>query len=117
MRKSGLSQHPFGAHIGITSLLPHLLQEAGGEYIKHEAYAIDFSAGTPAHEAVIADFAVGYKLIQAYIVSQGIASQEELDDLYEQLTGDWQLSNFRALWYFLRAWGRKPVEDKNGSRG
>ncbi len=69
---------------------------------------IDFSAGAPAHHTIVEDLKVGYKLLQPYIVRQGAAAQQDLDELYEQLLDELEAPGFRALWYFLRTWGKKP---------
>ena len=108
-RRAGLSQHPLGHHLGITPMLGHYLQQAGVAQIQQEAHVIDFSAGAPAHRAMIENFKVAYKQLQPYIVRQGIATQQELDTLYEQLLDELEAPDFRALWYFLRIWGKKPA--------
>ncbi len=70
---------------------------------------IDYSAGTPAHRINVEDFKVGLKLVQPYIVRQGIATQQELDELYKRLLDEMESPDFRALWYLLRIWGKKPA--------
>ncbi len=106
-RRAGLSQHPLGHHLGITPMLGSYLQQAGIAQIQQEAHVIDFSAGAPAHRAVVENFKVAYKLIQPYILRQGLATQQEVDELYEQLPDQLEAPAFRGLWYFLRIWGKK----------
>ncbi len=108
-RRAGLGQHPLGHHMGITPLLGYYLQQAGVAQIQQEAHAIDFSVGAPGHRAIVEDLKVGHKLVQPYIVHQGIATQQELDELYERLPDELESPDFRALWYFLRIWGKKPA--------
>jgi len=72
---------------------------------------IDFSAGAPAHRAIVEDLKVVYKLGQPYIVRQGLVTQQELDELHERLPGELEAPDFRALWYFLRIWGKKPARE------
>ncbi len=108
-RRVGLSQHALGHHFGVTPLLGHYLQQAGVAQMHQEAHVIDYSAGTPAHRAIVEDLEIAGKLVQPFIVRQGIASQQELDALYEQLLEELESPDFRALWYFLRIWGTKPA--------
>ncbi|MBO0779030.1 MAG: methyltransferase domain-containing protein [Ktedonobacteraceae bacterium] len=106
---NGLSHHPFGYHFGLTPKLGYFLKEAGCEQIQQEAHVIDFSTGAPAHRAIVDDLKVGYKLVQAYIVRNKVVTQEEIDNIYERLLDEWESPEFRALWYFLRIWGKKPA--------
>lgn len=108
-RRAGLTHHPLGHHFGITPLLGSYLQQAGIAEIQQEAHAIDFSAGMPAHQALVENAKAVHKLVQPYIVRQGVATQPELDTLYAQLLEEIESPDFRALWYFLRIWGSKPV--------
>jgi ubiquinone/menaquinone biosynthesis C-methylase UbiE len=108
-RQAGLSQHPLGHHMGITPMLGRYLQEAGATEIRQEAHVIDVSTGAPAHGPIVEDFKAGYKLIQPYILRQGIAVQQELDELNERVSDELEAPDFRALWYFLRIWGKKPT--------
>ncbi len=111
LRRTGLSQHPLGHHLGLTPLLGQYLQKAGVAQIQQEAHVIDFSAGAPAHRAIVEDLKVVYKLGQPYIVRQGLVTQQELDELHERLPGELEAPDFRALWYFLRIWGTKPTRE------
>ena len=111
-RRAGLSQHPLGHHMGITPLLGSYLQQAGVTQIQQEAHVIDYSAGAPAHRALVENFKVGLKLLQPYVVRQGLATQQELDALYERLLDEFESPDFRALWYLLRIWGKKPAREE-----
>ena len=108
-RRAGLSHHPLGHHMGITPLLGRYLQQAGVTEIRQEAHVLDLSAGAPGHLAIIENLKIAQKLVQAHIVRQGIATQQELDALYEQLLNEFDSPDFRGIWYFLRVWGKKPT--------
>lgn len=108
-RRAGLSQHPIAHHMGITPMLGRYLAQAGATEIRQEAHVVDFSAGAPSHRAVAEDFRIGYKLMQPYILRQNLATQEELDTLYQQLLDALDAPDFRALIYLLRIWGKKPL--------
>jgi ubiquinone/menaquinone biosynthesis C-methylase UbiE len=111
-RRAGLSQHPLGHHFGITPLLGSYLQQAGVAQIQQEAHVIDFSAGAPAHRAMVENLKVGYALAQPYMVRQGMGTQQELDELDKQLPGELESPDFRGLLYVLRIWGKKPVKEE-----
>ncbi len=104
-----LSSYPETAHFGITPMLEVFLREAGCEEIQRKAHVLDFSAGAPAHFSHYENYKVGGKLIQPFLIKAGVATQEELDELYEQLLADMLSDSFRGLFYFLSVWGRKPA--------
>lgn len=108
-KRAGVSQHPLGHHMGLTPLLGHYLQRAGVAEIQQEAHVIDFSAGAAAHCAVAEDFKSIFKQVQPYIVRQGIAGQQELEELYERFLDELEAPDFCALWYVLRIRGKKPA--------
>jgi hypothetical protein len=43
------------------------------------------------------------------MIKAGVATQEELDTLYEQMLAEMLADNFRGLGYGLSVWGKKPV--------
>jgi ubiquinone/menaquinone biosynthesis C-methylase UbiE len=108
MQRAGMIFSPDGRHVGITPMLGSLLHDAGFEDIQQKPEAIDYSAGSPVHDAFCENIMVGSKLAQPFMIKMGIAAQEELDQLYMQCQEEVQGDDFRAIWYYLRAWGRKP---------
>jgi hypothetical protein len=108
-RRAGLSHHPLGHHFGITPLLGRYLQQAGFVEIQQEAHVLDYSAGAPSHRDVTEVIKAGNKLVQPFILRQGVATQQELDGLYEQSLDELASPDFRGLWYLLRVWGWKPA--------
>ena len=63
--------------------------------------------GTDLHQGNVQDHLVFHKLIQPFFVQMQVASQEELDHLYEQMEKEVQTEDFCAIDYFLTVWGRK----------
>jgi hypothetical protein len=51
---------------------------------------------------------VGFKLIQPFLLQAEVATQEELDQLYEQMLVEMRSDDFCGLAYFLTVWGKKP---------
>jgi SAM-dependent methyltransferase len=96
-----------GRFTGILPMLGQLLNEAGCVNIKLVSHAIDFSAGSEAYEGFRRDAAVVFKLFQPFIIRMGVATQEELDRLYDQMLIEMLQEDFRGLMLPLTAWGEK----------
>ncbi len=90
-------------------MLARFLQEAGCQHIQQQPHMIDFSAGTQAHLSSYENFKVVAKLAQPFLARMGIATLEELDELFLQMLVDMLSEEFRGKAYFLTAWGRKPA--------
>ena len=105
---SKLSFSPEGRNVGITFMLGRFLRDARFADIQHRAYAVEFSQGTENHMAMYQDWMIASKLVQPYMVKLGLATQEELELLYQQMLAEMTEEGFCAVWYFMSAWGRKP---------
>jgi ubiquinone/menaquinone biosynthesis C-methylase UbiE len=102
MRRSGL----YADSPGLTPMLGQFLCDAGCTDIHLTPYVLDYSAGTSANITIYENFKVAFKLFQPFVVKMGVATQEELDALYDRAMADMLADNFRGLWYFLSADGR-----------
>ncbi|HLI87620.1 MAG TPA: methyltransferase domain-containing protein [Ktedonobacteraceae bacterium] len=100
---------PESQYLCLTSMLETFLREAGCQDIHEEAYVINFSAGAKANWSFTENHKVAYKLLQPFMIKAGVATQEELDTLYEQMLAEMLADNFRGLGYGLSVWGKKPV--------
>jgi ubiquinone/menaquinone biosynthesis C-methylase UbiE len=107
--RAGHSFSPHGRTVGTANVLRHLLQQAGYESIAYRAHALDYSAGTPFHKEYTQNCLVFHKLYQPFLVQMQVATQEELDFLYQQMEEDMQKEDFCAIDFFLTVWGRKPA--------
>jgi SAM-dependent methyltransferase len=96
-----------GRHVGITPYLRHFLLQAGCLNVQEVAYALDFSAGTPMQKPVCDDLWVAQKLLQPFHVGMGVATQEEVDHLYEQIPTEMLSDDFYGTLYMLTTWGNK----------
>lgn len=103
---SGRSFSPTGAHLGITAVLGHLLRVAGFKNVANKAAALDFSVGTPAHEAVRHDLTLAFHLLQPFLLSQHVVTQEEVEQLYERAIEEMYDEDFCAIWHLLTVWGQ-----------
>ena len=105
---AGQSFSPDGRGVGLTPMLSRFLRDTGCINIKQAAHAMDFSAGTPEHEAMRQNSMVVFKLMQPFLLKTKVASQEELDVVYQQALEEMMSDDFCGVWFYLSAWGEKP---------
>ena len=98
-----------GGFTGVTMMQTQIFQDAGFQQIAQQAHSINFSAGAPAYQDIYEDRRTIMKFFQPFLVAQGVASQEELDQLYNRTMEDMRSPSFRAIVYYQTAWGEKPV--------
>jgi len=108
LKKAGQSFSASGNQAGITPMLRSLLRDAGCNNIQHMAHAIDYSFGEEGHQAFCKDCALAYRFAQPFLLSNGVATQEELDRIQQQLEWDMMQEDFRGVMFILTAWGQKP---------
>ncbi|HEU5228202.1 MAG TPA: class I SAM-dependent methyltransferase [Ktedonobacteraceae bacterium] len=110
--RNGQSFHPFldGPHLCITPLLERFVREAGGVHIRQKGHVLNYSAKEQAFFSNYENFKVLYKLGQPFLIKMGVATQEKLDRLYQQMLVDMLSDDFCALCYFLTVYAQKPDE-------
>lgn len=106
MTKRSLS--PEGRLLSITPALKRLLQDAGCQDTRQAVYISNFSAGMEAHADLCQDLLRTYRLVQPFLINAGVTTQEEVDQLYQQMQAEMQLDDFLALAFYLTVWGKKP---------
>ena len=75
--------------------------------VKLVSHVIDFSYGTEAYEGFRRDAFVVFKLFQPFIVRMQVATQSELDELYNQMILEMLQDDFHGLMMPLTAIGEK----------
>lgn len=108
MQQAGRSFSATGRHVGITPVLARMLREAGFSHIQQKAHIHDFSYGMPAHHGFTFDLKLLFKLLQPFITKMEVATQEQLDTLYEQVQDEMQSEEFCAVAFYLTVWSEKP---------
>jgi ubiquinone/menaquinone biosynthesis C-methylase UbiE len=98
-----------GPCFGLSPQLSRFLRAAGYERVQHAAFAIDISAGMPSHEGFAQNIAIAASLLLPFLLKTGTTTQDEFDHLYQQIEVEMHSSEFCGLWFFLSAWGYKPV--------
>lgn len=105
---AGMISIPNPRHAGHTPMLGRFLLDAGCQDIQERAYIFNYSAGTKEHTSNYENFKIGIKLAQPFFLKTGVATQEELDKLYEQILVEMIQKDFRAHWYIVSVSGEKP---------
>jgi ubiquinone/menaquinone biosynthesis C-methylase UbiE len=95
-------------YLGITIALKPLLLQAGYVAPGHRAHAIDFSTGAAAHESTLEDYIALMKLGAPFLIRLGVATQEQLTEMREQLQALIGKEGFCGYWIFLTIWAQKP---------
>ena len=103
--QGGFSQT--GRFTGILPLLGNLLRQAGCVNIRLVSHVIDFSYGTAVYEGFRRDASVIFKLFQPFIIRMQVATQNELDELYNQMILEMLQEDFHGLMMPLTALGEK----------
>ncbi|HLZ55922.1 MAG TPA: class I SAM-dependent methyltransferase [Ktedonosporobacter sp.] len=109
--RSGRSFYPEeeSNHLALTPMLPRFLEQAGCQAIREVPHMINYSAGTPAHSGICKNLQIAMKLVHPFLLKLRIAGSQELETLYQQMLEEMQSDEFRGIWYFTSAYGRKPA--------
>lgn len=106
---TGKGFYPEGKLVGITLMLSKFLHDAGLQDVRQQAHAIDYSYGAVAYESMSQMLLFGYPLLQPFLQQTGGLSPEEFDSLYQQAQDEIQAEDFRGLYFFVSALGRKST--------
>jgi ubiquinone/menaquinone biosynthesis C-methylase UbiE len=107
LKLQGASFTESGRFTGVLPMLGRFLLDAGCASVNYKSHVIDFSFGTEAHEGFRRDADAAFQLFQLFIVRMGVASQEEVNYLYERMQLEMMKEDFRGLMLPLTAWGEK----------
>jgi hypothetical protein len=87
--------------------LSHLLHQAGCINTAQKAHALDFSVGTPAHKTMCEVTGVFLTLMQPFLITMGVTTQEEMEHLLSEMRSEMYANDFCAIVFLLTAWGEK----------
>ena len=107
LKRQGDSFSQSGRFTGVLPMLGRFLLDAGCANVNYKPHAIDFSYGTRAYEGFRQDAAIVFKLFQSFIVKMGVATHEDVGQLYDQMQLEMMQEDFRGLMLPLTAWGVK----------
>ncbi len=109
LHATGASFSVDGKQTGITLMLSGFLRDASYQNIRHASFAIDFSTEGDAQGYMYENTQIGLLLARPFLRKMNPSMTEEyLVQLTNQALKDMVSSDFRAIWYYLSAWGRKP---------
>jgi ubiquinone/menaquinone biosynthesis C-methylase UbiE len=108
MKLAGQSYSPDGRIYDITPMLGGFLRNIGCVDIRQVAHVIDFSAGTEDYESFFRDWMTFFHLIKPFLIKRGVTTQEEVDQLVDQMEFEMRQDDYRGIMYILTAWGQKP---------
>lgn len=108
MQRAGYGFSPDGRTLGMTPVLEHLLRAAGYKDVHSVGHAINFSAGTEAWLDFYRNSEIGSKAAQPLMIHTGLATQDELDQLHQQMLTEMNADTFCGVWFFLTTWGTRP---------
>ncbi|QBD83087.1 class I SAM-dependent methyltransferase [Ktedonosporobacter rubrisoli] len=98
-----------GRHFCMTSVLKRLLRDAGYEDIQHAAHALEVSVDAPAWMDFYRNAEVGYYLVQPFLLKAGVATQEEIERIYQQMLIEMRADDYCGMWHYMTFWGKKPA--------
>lgn len=108
LQQAGYSFSPDGRHLGITAMLGHFLRTAGCQSVQHEAFGLDFSAGTRAHKVMFDNHLALMSLLEPFLLERKATTSAELAQVIQQATIEMLDQEFCGLWWLLRVWGQIP---------
>jgi SAM-dependent methyltransferase len=109
LKVQGESFSQSGRFTGFLPMLGKFLSDLGYINIQHRSHVIDYSYGTETYVGFKHDAAANFQLFQPFIMRMGVATQEELSILYEQMLSEMASESFRGLMFPLTVWGEKPA--------
>ncbi len=71
-------------------------------------YVTNFSAGMEAHTDLSRDISRTYRLALPFLINTGVTTQEEVEQLYQQMQVEMQSDDFCAVGFYLTVCGKKP---------
>ncbi|HLG78715.1 MAG TPA: class I SAM-dependent methyltransferase [Ktedonobacteraceae bacterium] len=106
---AGLNFTPAGPIPGVTTVMTGLLRAAGFADVRLRAVASDFSYETALHYGMVENLKMLLKLLQPFWLRCRVATQEQIDALYEQALDEMQEPDFCGLALGLTAWGKNGL--------
>ncbi|HZU02583.1 MAG TPA: class I SAM-dependent methyltransferase [Ktedonobacteraceae bacterium] len=104
----GLNLSADGRNLGIAPWLRRFQHDAGCINIQERASALDFSAGAEQQLSGYRDLTIAFALMQPFLTGVGVITQDNFEQLYQQLTIEMSEERFCGLVYTLTVWGQKP---------
>jgi hypothetical protein len=112
-KRYGLTFSPTGRSTGFSARIGQLLKDAGFCNIRCQALAQDGSFGQPDRDHWFETvFLMGYTF-RRFVVTSGVATDEEIQSLLDQQMIDVQDPRFGAMVFYLMAWAEKSSTESD----
>lgn len=105
--RAGQSISPGGNSLGIAPIMAKLLRSLGYDSVRCEAYVIEAAYEESYYEVGKENMEMAFKLFQPFLVEQKVASQQELDTLYDQVILEAEDPSFCSVIFLLSVWGTR----------
>ena len=112
LHRLGRSFSPDGYQICILPMMKTFLENAGFVEIQFKMFGVDYSFGTPAHDAWCPMLLASFRLAFPHLVRVVGTTWEELERVYEQASREMSMPEFRVILPGMTIWGIAPDERK-----
>ncbi len=109
LRNAGYGFFGTDEYTSTASGMERLFREAGFAQIVSTPYVLDYSIGTAAWMSIYRNFEIFGQSMQPLLTSTGVASQQEAQELYQQVLIAMMAEDFRGTWPFTHVQGIKPA--------
>ena len=109
----GFSPFPEGQNLRVTTVLPHLLRSVGYQNVRHLSHALEYSLGTEAWPDLYHGSQVIGQQAKRLLVSAGVATVEEVEQLATQMLIEMNAEDFCGMWSYITVLGQKPSLDQS----
>jgi len=99
---------PDGRLLSVTPTLKRLLEDAGCQHVQQAVWVTNFSTEMNTHADICQSLAQTYQLALPFLVSHAITTQQEAEQLYQQMLTEMQSARFNALAFSMTVWGNIP---------
>jgi ubiquinone/menaquinone biosynthesis C-methylase UbiE len=96
-----------GYQLGVTPMIRSFFEEAGYHTIREQAHGLNCSSGMYAYKSMSKNLQIAMKLVQPFLIKAGVATADELDQVYQQMLIDLLREDFHSIWYFMSTCGKK----------
>ncbi len=96
-----------GYTLGLTTMLPRMMRQTGYCHVHCQAHTLEFSADCEAWHSFYRNAQVLFSMLPPFLIKTGVATQEELDVLSEQMHTEWRSETFCGMWHLVTVLGEK----------
>lgn len=90
-----------GRTLGMTHAIPRLLRAAGYQELRHLGFGLEFSVNTAGWMDFYRNAEIGYRLGKPFYLKTGVITDEEFEQLYQQMLIEMHSDNFYGMWHYM----------------